>query len=311
MKNILLLIILSILNGKLNAQTQNIDLPEVDSEIGVIGYPYLDIYVTKEGRIIHDSDTINIYQLKERIYTPIKKSPFVAEYSKKQIHIFADKDVNYEVIDAIKTEVSATNSSKYIVYRSNFNKKKKSDKKYVSPFNRIEKKGIKHKSPMSYYSFMPPKYLKTKKEIRERDSINEAELKLFPDLASMPSSKLNNSKWITYSTEEAIYSVQEEVINEALVDKKYKCYSISNEGFLDIELRRIELNKTFLEKTLSNLDIVFLKYEKDLKYNNYIKFIEVLQELKPNFKNDNYAEVIELSSQILALHKNYNIKICD
>src|SRR5690606_29015722 len=107
---------------------------------------------------------------------------------------------------------SCTNSSKYIIYRSNINLK-----------NSRDIKGIKHKSPMSYYSFSPPEYLKTQRELKERDSIEKSHANQLSVLPIMPDLPTENQWNPIVSVERAIYSLQQEIIDEALQGKSYQC----------------------------------------------------------------------------------------
>jgi biopolymer transport protein ExbD len=301
MKHYLIIVVMLFCFFNTTAQVKSIELPDVDVKVGVLTFPHFDFYVTKENVIIYNNDTIKIHQIKEFLHQPIKDygMEFTA-YMYKYIHILADKNVKYKLIDSIKTEISSTNSSKYIIYRSNFEQEKTSNIK-----------GIKHKSPMSFYSFLPPEFLKTDEEIRIQDSISKEEYKLNPDLLPVPS--FDDPSWIPVkSIERATYSIQQKIIDEVLNNKTFNCYYVTNEG-LKIGSKQINLDKNNLERILLINDVVFIKYTDDLIYSNYIKFAELLQELKPNFTitNANYAEVIELSYQIQELHKKAKIKLCD
>ena len=241
-----------------SAQVESIELPDVDVKVGVLTFPHFDFYVTKENVIIYNNDTIKVHQIKELLHQPIKDYGMeTTAYMYKYIHILADKNVKYRLIDSIKTEISSTNSSKYIIYRSNFEKGKTYDIK-----------GIKHKSPISFYSFSPPKFLKTDEEIRIQDSILKREYELNPYLPPVPS--FDDPSWILVkSIERSTYSIQQKIIDEALNNKTFKCYSITNEG-LKAGSEQINLDKNNLEKILLTNDVVFIKYTDDLIYSNYI-----------------------------------------
>lgn len=285
----------------LNAQNNNIELPDVDVKVGVLTIPHFDFYVTNKGEVIYNKDTIKVHEIKEYLYRPIKGYRVTSVYMNKYIHLFADKNLRYSLIDSIKTEISSTNSSKYIIYRSNF--KRNAQRKV---------KGIKHKSPLSFYAFSPPEYLRTKKEIRERDSVSKREYELNPNLP--PVSSLKEVSWKpAYSVERAVYSVQQKIIDEALENKSHKCYTVSNEWLIENKTNKlIDINEKELNKLLLSLDVVFLKFNNELTYESYINFIKILQDLKPNFvHNPNFAEIIELSNQIQGLHKKFKIKLCN
>ncbi|MGJ8591183.1 MAG: hypothetical protein ACSHXF_01470 [Aquaticitalea sp.] len=299
MKFSIVLFVSFILGLSLSAQDNSINLPDINMKVGMIVEPNYDIYVTKNKHIIFEKDTVNLNEINKLLYQSIKGyGVATVAYMQKQIHLFADRDLEYRLIDDIKTEISSTNSSKYIIYRSSPNSN-----------NGRGINGIKHKSPLSYFSVYPPEYIKTKKQIKTNDSIIKEQEYLISDFPEIPSSSDSNWK-IHTSVERIIYSVQKEIIEGTLRDKIFECLTISNAGLINTEKKII--TKSDLKKLLLKNDILFLKYNSDLTYGNYLNAITILQELKPNFgSNMNYAEVIELSYQIQKLHDEVGVVFCD
>lgn len=216
----------------------------------------------------------------------------------KQIHLLADKSVKYRLIDEIVTEIASTNSSRNIIFRSNSDSKKSRDVR-----------GLKHKVPMSYYSFTPPKYLKTQKEIKEMERITDQQSEVMPNFPVVPD--MESSKWIAnVSVETAVYSLQKDLIHEALEAKRYECFFISNKGLLNADNK--VMTKDDIKNALLKNDIIFLKYDSELLYGNYINLIAVVKEMTSNYvRNSDTAEVIELSNQIQDLHKKVDIELCN
>lgn len=285
-------------------QENEITLPSVDVKLGSYGSPYFSIYIDKIGNVFFEKDKIDINEVSQRLYEGYHDSDYpygpssLMPYS---VHIFADKEAKFSVIDSVRTEISKTSASKYLIYRSNLKQE-----------NTYDIKGIKIKSPMSFYRLSPPLIMITKKHKRELDSINKIEQSENPEIISLDKA-LNTLSMglIASSIERAIYSIQQDVIDEALLSKKYKCINVTNQNI--ISDRSVYFNDIEKMKNVVNEnDIVFLDYDKNLKYGEYIHFIEKFQKINPNFKNSVYkANIIELSYQIQSLHKKAKIKLCN
>jgi biopolymer transport protein ExbD len=286
----------------LSAQVESIELPDLgENKVSSFSW-YNTIYVTKTGVVLFDNDTIPIPKIAEKLFVNKKQDRTMEAkvvYGPKAVHIFADKNLNYSLIDGIKTELSKTNRAKRLIYRSNFTD------------NGHEMLGLKHDSPPSFFSIQIPEYRKTRKAQMKEDSIRKIELEKFPDIGDM-NDMLDQAKgnWIPVNTvETSVYGIQQDIIDEALANKSYKCYSISNNGLEDYN--RVYKDAE-LETVLEESDIVFLDYKDDLTYGNYLKFILELHKFIPNSGNKKVkTTVIELSNQIKTIHKMAEIKLCN
>lgn len=273
----------------------------------VIDACYYSIYVTKDNVVLFENDTIKIHQIKEKLYEGNEKYGYdiSTTTAQSQVHLFIDKEAKYTIVDSIKTEIGSTNSLKHVIYRSNFKQN-----------NFYDIKGIKYKIPKAFYTFLPPKYIYSKKErieLRERDSLNKIEIMKDSILSQLPDvSNLNDYEWSSTTIEDAVYSIQQNIIDEQLSNKIFTCFLLTNEGyFINNEKIKYSLSQSEIEKLLTNNDILFIKFDKELIFDKYIKFIKIISILKPQFTQDNkLAEIIEISSQIDKLHKKAKIQIC-
>lgn len=276
------------------SQIDSIQLPKVDMKIGTLVEPHFDFYVTKNGSILYEKDTIKIYEVKQVLYRPIRNYGLSMMHAKKYVHIFADERVNYSLIDSIKTEIASTNSSRYIIYRSNLDSK-----------HRRNIKGIKHQSPISYFSYLPLEYIPVQDDSEAQEHLNE-------DISDFPRVPNKNSVEWKHQTsiETAVYSLQKDLLNDKLKSISYECLTMTNNGLFDKQNKLI--SKETLRELLAKNEAIFLSYASDLKYGKYISTIALLKELKPNFESlPNLAEIIEIFAQIQKLHKEVGIQLCD
>jgi hypothetical protein len=292
-----------------NGQESRMELPDINENLGSLRYPYLSIRVIDSSKVTmsynyaKDLDTIPFSMIKDAVYLNLSDDRYglvSSLYMKTHIHLFADRNINYNIIDALKTELSATNKSRYIIYRSNMGNLKNS-----------EIAGIKHKSPLGFLKLILPEYKKTKEETRTRDSLSRQQEKDFPHLAELSRSLENSSVEFEsdYTLESVVYGLQQEIIDEYLLSKTYKCYKITNKGFKDSK-KVYQLSD--LGSILRNYDVVLLSHNEDLIYENYLEFIKELHKYIPNFGNKKVkAEVVELSNQIKKIHKLANIELCN
>lgn len=292
MKRVLFYLLL-VISALSNAQNKNIELPKIDGDLGLINYTYHSLFVYKDGTIVFENDTIQIHEIPKSIYEAENiKSKYnygISFKSRYQVHIFADKAVNYSIIDKIKTEISSTNCSKYITYRSNFPNKQS-----------VKIKGIKHKSHLSYYSITPPKYYDTESDIRKKERMTKHSEDLNTNSSEFPVMPPISSFKFKPSINLAIYSIQQAVIDEALLGKKLEIITVTNDSYVSNE----EIEK--LKGLLKNMDVILVKYDSELTYENYLKFIKLTYSIGKEYRIPK-NRVIELSSEILKLHRKAGI----
>jgi biopolymer transport protein ExbD len=275
-----------------------INLPENnENNFSLLNVPYHSIYVTKEKKIIFDNDTIELYNLKERLLENYLHEDYniASIILNKNVHFFIDKELKYDFYDKLFTEVSCVYDAPYVILRSNFE----------SDIYKI--KGVKKKLFKSFYSFKAPKFYFTNVEIEEKEKqYIEDKKNGFPPIPN--ENDLNN--WTLNSVETAIYTIQQEIIDEQLKDKNISCIKITSQGILkEKEYYPFEDKKIW--KSLANdNNVIFITFDINLSYENYYKY-SLSKPLVYGIINKNNIEFIELSSQILHLHKKANIKLCN
>lgn len=263
----------------------------------MLSVPFHSIYVTKEKKIIFDNDTIELYNLKERLLENYLHEDYniTSTFSNKNVHFFIDKEVKYDFYDKLFTEVSSVYDAPYVILRSNFE-------------NDIYKiKGIKKKLSKSFYSFKAPKFYFTNAEINEKEKqYIEDQKNGFPPIPN----ENDLSNWKLNSVEIAVYTLQQEIIDEQLKGKKISLIKITNQGILKEKEYYSFIDYKVWESLANDNNVIFIVFDKNLSYENYFKYSSS-KPLSYEISNKNNIEYIELSSQILHLHKNANIKICD
>jgi len=274
-----------------------INLPEnIENNFKLLDIPYHSIYLTKENEIIFDNDTIELHNLKERLLEGYPNEDYsIASTFYKNVHFFIDKEVKYDIYDKLFTEVSCVYDAPYVILRSNFE----------SEIYKI--KGVKKKLFKSFYSFKAPKFLYTNIEIEEKQKqYIEDQKNGFPPIPN----ENDLSNWKLNSVEIAAYSLQQEIINEQLIDKKVSCIKITNQGILNEKKYYSFEDDKIWENLINKNDVLFVTFEENLIYDNFIKYAKLIPLGNGIFRN-NKIEIIELSSQIINLHKKANIYICD
>ncbi|WP_299116095.1 hypothetical protein [uncultured Winogradskyella sp.] len=287
------------------SQNKKINLPQVIENLGSLSYPYFSVEVLDEDNIIFQKDTIPIKLLSNNIFLNskmFKSYGLNSLYIKTYVHLFADENLNYNIIDEIKTQISRTNKSRYVIYRSNFDKQVKRG---------TRREGIKHKSPLSFFKLEIPEYRETLKQIKKKDSLRKLQEEKFPDIAEM-NRMLDDAKgnWKPiYQIETLVYGSQKDVIKEYLENKTTKCYRITNDGFKS-NLKVYKRNE--ISDVLNKSEIIFLDYDEKLTYLNYLKFIKELHKSIPNFGQKNVdTEVVELSNEIKKIHRMTGVELCN
>lgn len=275
-----------------------INLPEnIENNFSLLSVPYHSIHVTKENKIIFNNDTIELYNLKERLLENYLHEDYniASITSNKNVHFFIDKEVKYDFYDKLFTEVSCVYDAPYVILRSNFE----------SDIYKI--KGVKKKLFKSFYSFKAPKIYPTHVEIEEKEKENVEDQKNgFPPIPN----ENDLSNWKLNSVEIAVYTIQQEIIDEQLKDKKVSCIKITNQGILKEKEYYSFIDYKVWERLANDNNVIFITFDKNLNYENYFNY-SLSKPLSYEISNKNNIEFIELSTQILHLHKKANIKICD
>lgn len=270
-----------------------IEFPEIDSKLKFLVIPYHSIFVNKNGEIFFGDDKIEIQEVKEKIYGSYYNHNGYDDITMypTEVHLFADKNVEYSIIDKIKTEIAQTNCTQKLIYRSNFEMKKQT-----------EMYGLSHKLPNSYYKFLPPERILTKEEkVERRNNLKRDKQLGFPE---PPSSNMDD--WNIISSEVVIYTIQEPVIKEFFENKRAVIMKVGNDAFEvdDIKLSFIEVDQ--LKSFFKNYDIIIFDFNTNIKYTEYIDFLKTIIPIE---KSMNQIQFVEYSSKIKLLHKKAKIDL--
>lgn len=282
---------------------EGIKLP--DSKLNIIEKNISDkifnIYVTKNKEIYANGNKIKIHELSKEInyYESILNKNYKQDNFFK-IFLYADKRLNYSFIDTLKTEMAMSSSDD--LGRNLYYKTGEVDN-FKSGFNFFLE-------PNSFYHLSSTEIPLTNEEKLKKEKYMGEYKNMWGDvLPPMPAwwedvIKLNN----------VIYSVQKDAINEILETKYpiHNCIIIEKKGVLIYKQEEISINEdVVVQRIIEENDLIFLQMSDNLTYGDYIlakqKIISLLNKLS---KETKIATFLELSSEILKLHKRNSINIC-
>ncbi|WP_299891557.1 biopolymer transporter ExbD [uncultured Lacinutrix sp.] len=293
-KFLFILIIFNACSTSKNYTRNNINLPKGIEKIKVnSATPFYSIYVDKNEKVYLEKEEINIYNIAKILSYNKSKLPEELRF-RVRIHLYIDQQVNYNIVDEIKTQLAS-------IYLYNIYYKTNSidDKDILF--------GIGYRNHNSFFHFANLKPITTKKQekINKRylDSLKVSRKGKDNEFFMSPPPPPPNHWSIEFIYR--IYSNQQEVIDEVLSDKKSTNIEITNDG--------LRVNKEFikfkeydkLSSLFYNNDVLFVKFNKKLKYSNYFKMVRFYN----NLKRTERALLIELSKEIIEIHKKAKIKI--
>ncbi|MCA0133653.1 ExbD/TolR family protein [Winogradskyella alexanderae] len=276
----------------LDAQIKSINLPLGDDEIKISRIvPIVSIYVDSKDRVYIEYEPVNTSSIAKKLtYTRFKLPRDIQRQIK--IFLYIDNKANYKIVDEIKSQLASAYFER-IYYKT----------------NSIEDKDILvGLSWTNYYSFyhleFPQKILTKKQKERNKrfnDSLQKAiGMDFFPPPPPPPP-----ASWF-FESRQIIYSDSKNAIEEVLENKDYSCYTLTNKGFKrGDEIIKFK-NKDKVDELFHSYDVVFIKFSKDLKYENYFHAIELYK----NLKTDKKGYFFELSHEINEIHSNSNINLC-
>lgn len=296
------LIILAVFFYFLNAtaQIESIELPHGEETILQKHFtPFFNIYVDKNNKVYFEEEPIEIGEIGKQLTYKIYQLPFEQRVY-LQIHLFADKNVSYKMVDKIKTEIAATYNHK-VVYKTNSIE----DKDIL--------KGVFWYNHFSFFKILPVEKQLTNieqeinKRLNDSITINNVIKYGFVDIPSPPEPP---SDWINEFYYK-LYSDQQEIIDEALNGKVHRCVTIKNDG-IKTDLHSISLdNYKIIEKLFTENDALIMNFDDDLNYSTYLETIRVFISIQKKYKNEKIAFPFEVSSQLVNIHKKAKIKLCD
>lgn len=314
------------------AQSEKIELPKSDYEKRISSTRV--IYIYENETILLEKDTVSLNDLRIKLFTTAPPQNIFDDYSVHNktgvsIQLVADKDIPYRLIDAVKTEIASTERADgRIVYRTGSLKE--------GEYKRMGK-GLKFKLFKSFFRTTPTERLYSRKYLKRLDSIEkknkkiellELQRKIRLDSIMPSPPAYDDPVWenpnlaprfpypFSYNYERVAYSINKKVIEDRLKGKKRKCLTIHNDGIKDhnnVKISNLEFKEIASMIENKNNRILFVYTSDDLTYQNYLKFVEVQQELMPfDTYIDGYrAEMIEISHQMKQLHNSMGIKLCD
>lgn len=277
-----------------SGQTSDLELPVYNGEYRSVSTPYYPIYILKSEEIILFNDTISPADLSKALYKGIPKYGSYFMIHQAQVHLIVDKDVAYETVDMVKSQIASTAASRlYFYYRA-------SDEKRIS--SRV--KAIRNPNHSSFFKLNIRDHMLTRSDLRRRDSIKktiESELPVPPKPY-----QINTIRTI----EQAIYSVQQNAIDEVLNAKNCISFTLKPDGlYLGAGNRMVLLEAEAIFDLFSKYDLVLLKFDKDLLYQDYFNYLIALEVIQDRL---NKVDIIELSKEITEIHKDTGIRLpCD
>ena len=292
------LILLSIFTVSFSAFSQNkeaIELPEMETRLNGLTIPFHSIFVNNNNEIYFEEDKVEIHEIKERIYGPYhnhRNYDPIRMYT-SDIHLYADVNTDYIIIDAIKTEIASTGAKKKIFYRSD-----------LEGDNYNEMYGIKYRLPLSYYRFLPPDYLYSEKERMERMEAEEENEQLGMPEVPAPDSPL----WEITSAEKIIYSIQEPIIKEFFEDKKAALVNIGEDYFESGSKKILFSEDERIKEFFKDFDILIMNFQDGLKYKTYINYLKTIISIEDSLF---LLQIVEYSNKIKSIHKQAGININD
>ncbi|WP_299130721.1 hypothetical protein, partial [uncultured Winogradskyella sp.] len=227
---------------------------------------------------------------KELSYTRYKMLSH-AQMSLK-IFLYIDKNVDYNVVDEIKTQLASAYFEK-LCYKTNSIE----DKDIL--------RGVSWTNHQSFYHLNRTEKVLTKKEKEKNKRYNDS-LRRTSGFGDIPPPPPPPPNWF-FDSQYIIYSDSKEAIDEALEDKTYTCVTLSNEGYKrGNEILRFD-KKDGVENLFSSNDIVFVRFSEALKYKNYFKAMSQYKEIDGKKR----GFFFELSHEIMEIYEKANIKFCN
>lgn len=297
MKNRLLLFSFFICLLNTYGQIDKIIMPKGNEQLDIKRLTaFYSIYVDKNESVFFEKEPIKIHDIGKLLTYKTYKLPDW-DVNHLQIHLYIDKEVNYDLVDKIKTEIASANLNK-VVYKTN----SVEDKDILN--------GIFWKNHQSFFKIAKIKKRLTYKEKERNKRYNDSLIKYqnsnenpFP----LPPPPLP-PHW-SLEFENKLYSDQQNVIDEILNERKYKCVTITNMGLkvnsenIPIE-EKIKIEHLFLEN-----EALLISFDEKLSYFNYLNMIRIFKEMTKN--NKGKASTFELSSEIKMIYKKAGIELCD
>ncbi|OEJ99130.1 hypothetical protein A8C32_08115 [Flavivirga aquatica] len=252
---------------------EDINLPEGGDDLSFYGT--IEVFITKNQEVFNKEKKFNFYDDISNFILNKSKLPML----ERRVLLYADNKVKYSFIDKIKQEIALVEKMLFLMTDT------------------IEK-------PKKGYSIYLNSYLNRGKEqtsilTLEQDLKNEAFNSMVPPPPLPPP-----SMWY-HEFEDILYSGKKEIIEDVLKKHSYKTLNVTSNKVL--KYKQEIINNNDLTKVLKENDIVLLKFDKDIYYEDYIYAIQEIKKLKSLEKSRTY--IVEISYELENLLNKINVSI--
>ncbi|WP_422105278.1 ExbD/TolR family protein [Winogradskyella sp.] len=274
------------------AQVDSIRLPKGDETVKIGKFrPLFKIYVDANNMVYLEKEPIEVHKIAKTLAYRRYKLRHDNEAA-RAICLYIDERAAYATVDEIKTELASFDFER-IYYKTN-----SIDDKDIS-------KGIYMPNCWSFFKFRYLEKVRTDKQIEKSRRYNDS-LRNIGDLDVIPLPPLPMPNWYIANIHK-IYSDNQEAVDEALEKPSYTCAVLTNAGFkTDSGLVDPE-DAEAMEAFFLPVNIVFVRFDDTLTYANYFKAIQGFKKMDMRKR----GFFIELSHEIVDIHKRSEITLCD
>ena len=280
------------------SQISTIELPKGEEKISIERLvPIISIYMDRDSNMYLEDKPVTIYELGKELKYIVNQIPNHFKW-RLRVFLYIDKQITYQWIDRIKTEVASV-GLKSLVYKTN-------------TLNDSDiRSGLRWRNHYSYYSYSDSKEFKTLSEIAKEQQHNDSINKTNGFPPNIPPPPPPKRRWV-YDFEERMYSNQKEIIQEILSQRKHTCITVTNNGILTpTGIITLDKEEQLLVLFKTN-DVLLTHFDGDLKYETYLNTLRTFTSVyKKKGKSRHRLFILELSSEILSIHQKENIIICN
>jgi len=275
-----------------NSQISSLELPKGEDKIKISTVtPIVSIYVDKNNHVYLEKEPIKICDIGKNLSYIRYKLPIEVQ-TRIKLFLYIDKNSDYNTLDDIRTQLASAHFSR-LYYKTN------------SIEDKDVLKGISWTNQQSFHHFSMPEKVLTKKQMEKNERLNDSLNKIFGDIP-LPPPPPPPASWF-WESQHIIYSDSKDAIEEALESKTYSCVELTNDGYkMDNGIIKFK-EKDKLKNLFYSVDIVFVTFNEDLKYSNYLNAIKNYKD----FENTERGYFFELSKEIVEIHKLAEIELCN
>ncbi len=254
----------------------NVNLPEAKGK-ELSFYGTIDLFVTKNQEVFNENKIFVRYDDISNFILSKHDLPL----PERRVLVYADRKTRYSFIDKLKQEIALVEKSLFLMTDSS-DDTKRGYSIFLNSFL------LKHKNNKTILTL-------------EQEIKNEEFNKNVPPPPLPPLSLWHRS------FAETIYSGEKGAIIKALTDYSYDVFRV-------LPNKRLEHNNSIIsgksiDKIIGSKDVIFLKFDKKILYEDYIYAIQEIKNSQRNLKEKNGGGpyLVEISFQIEHYLKNLNI----